>query len=318
MGCNPTIKDDSYKFFDNIENYIKKVDDAQQNRVTTEITSKCKGIYYTMSSSFENELIATSVCEEIVKLYKSLDKIKGKSKCSKDNNNDCEFFNYWVNFQISKSRFNESNCIYHIYDAIESQFTGTDHYDVNIELIYDIKKDELDKMNILYRLYKIYTDLDNILDNKTKDTKELLLSYSTACCTDYLEANYLCSGGNDDNNSNIQFCTQLENFKTKYIGLYERVDRNGPEYTNNFKRLTQCDNNTVSTALIGTTVGLVPLLVGLYKFTPLRQLINSNKGKLTQEYRNNDDERRNIMLMDQGSEHISSQQGTYNIKYHSV
>ncbi|KNA01730.1 hypothetical protein PVNG_06211 [Plasmodium vivax North Korean] len=266
-----------------------------------------------MSSSFENELIATSVCEEIVKLYKSLYKFKGKSKCSDDYKNDCEFFNYWVNFQISKSRLNESVCIDPIYNAIESQFTGTDHYAVDLDFIYDIKKDELDKMNILYRLYKIYTDINGILENADDMVKKKLSSLSTACCTDYLVANYMCNGDNDHNINHSQFCTQLKKFKEKYEELYKRADAHGPEYSKNFIKLTQCDNNTVSTALIGTTVGLVPLL-----FTPLRQLINSKNGKFTQEHRNNDDEIRNIMLMDQGSEHISSQQGTYNIKYHSV
>ncbi|SCA59583.1 VIR protein [Plasmodium vivax] len=319
MGCNPTIRDDSYAFFEDIKNYIEKADNAQQNHTITDIASKCKGFYTTMRSSFENELIATSVCEEIVKLYESLDKIKGKSECPESYKDDCNFFNYWVNFKISKSRLNESVCIDHINNAIESQFTGTDHYAVVLDFIYDIKKDELDKMNILYRLYKIYTDLDSIVDNADDMVKNKLSSLSTACCTDYLVANYMCNGGNGDNINPSQFCMQLQKFKTKYIGLYERVDRNGPEYSKNLIKLSECKNtNVMSTALIGTTVGLVPLLVGLYKFTPLRQLINSNKGKLTQEYRNNDDEMRNIMLMDQKSEQISSQQGRYNIKYHSL
>ncbi|VUZ99790.1 PIR protein [Plasmodium vivax] len=316
MGCKAKIDSDSYAFFEDIKNYIEKADNAQQNHTITDIASKCKGFYTTMRSSFENELIATSVCEELIKLYKSLDKIKDKSQCPNDSKNDCNFFNYWVNFKISKSRLNESICIDPIYNAIESQFTRTDHYGVELAFIYDIKKDELDKMNILYRLYKIYTDINGILENDSEDVKKKLSSLSTECCTEFLEANYMCNGGNDKNNHS-QFCTQLENFKTKYKGLYNRVDQKGSEYSKNFKRLSQCDNNTMSTALIGTTVGLVPFLVGLYKFTPLRQLINSNKGKLTQGYRNNND-MRNITIMDQESEHISSQQGTYNIKYHSV
>ncbi|KMZ77341.1 hypothetical protein PVIIG_06415 [Plasmodium vivax India VII] len=279
----------------------------------TDIDSKCKDFYTTMRSSFENEQIAISVCKEIVKLYESLDKIKGKSECPESYKDDCEFFNYWVNFQISKSSPNESVCIDPINNAIESQFMLTDHYAVGLDFIYDIKKDDLNKMNLLYSLYKKYKVIDGILENASNMVKKTLLSHSTACCTDYLVANYMCNGGNDDINKHSQFCMQLEKFKEKYEGLYSRVDKKGHDYTNNFKRLTQCDNNTVSTALIGTTVGLVPLL-----FTPLRQLINSKNGKFTQEHRNNDDEIRNIMLMDQGSEHISSQQGTYNIKYHSV
>ncbi|GAB69757.1 CYIR protein, partial [Plasmodium cynomolgi strain B] len=121
-----------------------------------------------------------------------------------------------------------------------------------------------------------------------------------------------------------KFCKQLKKFKTKYVELYNTLYGKSIECLNNFKRFSQCEKtNTMTTALIGTTVGLIPLLGGLYKvkeikFNPFRQLINSKKGKLTHDYRNNDDYIRNIILMDQESENISFKQGTYNIKYHSV
>ncbi|KMZ96105.1 hypothetical protein PVNG_04494 [Plasmodium vivax North Korean] len=178
--------------------------------------------------------------------------------------------------------------------------------------IYNIREEDLKKINLLYGLYENYKKLDKILNPNQQDNPELLLELSSKCCRDYAEANYLCNG--EDN----KFCKKLQGFKIKYQGLYGKLNGKSSEYSNKFIKLSQCGNNSMSTALIGTTVGLVPLMVGLYKFTPLRQFINSKKGKLTQEYRNNDDQIRNIMLMDHGSEQKSSQQETYNIKYHSV
>ncbi|KMZ89821.1 hypothetical protein PVMG_05986 [Plasmodium vivax Mauritania I] len=176
---------------------------------------------------------------------------------------------------------------------------------------------------------KLYDSLTELKDYSNRDSnydksseflnywlnfklKENLKSGDDTFCQIY-NAYYMCNVGNNNNNHS-QFCTQLGKFKTKYESLYDTEIGRNPEYMNYFKKLSECKNtNVTSTALIGTTVGLIPLM-----FTPLRQLINSKNGKLTQEYRNNDDEMRNIMLMDEQSEQTSSPQGIYNIKYHSV
>ncbi|CAI7717603.1 Plasmodium vivax Vir protein, putative [Plasmodium vivax] len=318
MECRENSSEESYEFFDNIVNYIEKAKNGESTVGPSNYEDKCSSFMETSGSHTTDKETAKSICEEFVKLYYSLKDFK---KCFPNGRPDkicSNFLNYWINSKLRKIMKGEDNCVSHVYDLLESQFSADNDFNIKIndEYIYYIKKNDLKKMNILYNLYEKYTVLYNILDNSTNKDKELLLLHSTECCTYYLEADYMCNDGNNNNHS--QFCTQLKKFETTYKELYDRVDGKGLEYTNNFKRLTQCDNNTVSTALIGTTVGLAPLLVGLYKFTPLRQLINSNKGKFTQEYRSNDNEMKNIMLMDQGSEHISSQQGTYNIKYHNV
>ncbi|VUZ99740.1 PIR protein [Plasmodium vivax] len=317
--CSTRSRDEEiYEFFDNIEEYIKKAKTAESPSVFTKAEKGCNAFMNSSGSYFKDEDTAKGICVQYIKLYDSLSDLTSTSRIETNYKKCRKFLNYWVNFKFRENMKNEDYSVCNVYDFIESQFTANTDFNVHIGLIDNINKDDLYKMNILYRLYKIYTDLDDIVDNATNHVKKKLSSLSSACCTDYLVANYMCNGGNGDNINPSQFCMQLQKFKKKYEGLYVRVNRNGVEYSNNFIQLTQCNNNTVSTALIGTTVGLVPLLVGLYKFTPLRQLMNFKKGKLTQEYRNNEDEMRNIMLMDQGSEHISSQQGTYNIKYHSV
>ncbi|GAB69840.1 hypothetical protein PCYB_005890 [Plasmodium cynomolgi strain B] len=212
---------------------------------------------------------------------------------------------------------NESLCIKNIYDNIGDHFQHTNFYKKIFNLIYDINKDDLDKMNKLYSLYENYSKLNTIIDSNQDLDKQQLLTLSTACCTDYIKASYICNGGNNKNNN--KFCEKLKAFKSKYEELYNKVDTNGFEISANFKKLTQCGNtNIVSTALVGTAVGLIPLLGVLYKFTPLGQYFNYKKRKLSQLCRNNNEEMDNIKLMDQESEHISYQQGGFNIKYHSV
>ncbi|SCA60504.1 Plasmodium vivax Vir protein, putative [Plasmodium vivax] len=317
MSCIPQIKNDSYDFFEKLENYINKANADQSEDASGDISAKCDNFSKAWKNSFKNKQIAKNVCEELIKLYKSLDKIKGESQCPMDSKNDCNFFNYWVNFKISKSRLNESVCIEDIYNGIESQFTGSDFYNMFDDgVIYDITKDELDKMNILYNLYEKYTKLNAVIDSTIDLDKESFLSLSTACCTDYNDANYTCNGGN---NNDSKFCEKLKTFQSKYEGLQNKIDQNRPEYSDFFKSLSKCPNNKIiTTAVTGSIVGLIPLLGILYKFTPMGQVLRSKIGILNNNISNNEEDKTKMSLMDQENEQFRFQQGTYNIKYQSL
>ncbi|KMZ95081.1 hypothetical protein PVMG_05608 [Plasmodium vivax Mauritania I] len=257
-----------YDFFEKLENYINKANGDQSEDASGDISSNCENFSKTLESSFKNKQIAKNVCEELIKLYKSLNNIKAKSTRYNDYKNECGFFNYLVNFKLNKIRFNESVCIDYIYNGIESQFTGSDFYNMFDDgVIYNITKDELDKMNILYNLYEKYTKLNAVIDSTIDLDKESFLSLSTACCTDYNDANYTCNGGN---NNDSKFCEKLKTFQSKYEGLQNKIDQNRPEYSDFFKSLSKCPNNKIiTTAVTGSIVGLIPLLGILYKVSEL-------------------------------------------------
>ncbi|SCA83793.1 VIR protein [Plasmodium vivax] len=309
MPCSSSIGVDNYDFFDNIITYLEKeggvkVDGSELNKLDD--CDSFSNIY-----TPDNMEAGKYICKLFIKLYTSLNNVKNERH--EDYKKEWHFLNYWLNNNLSKTKLNKTTCATEFTEGFSNHCAHTFlNFDFPPDLIYNIREEDLNKMNLLYGLYEDYRKLNNILTTIPQGKPDLLLEPSTKCCSDYIKANYFCKG------ENSKFCTQLGKFKKMYEDLYPKLDGKSDEYTNSFKRLTQCDNNTMSTALVGTTVGLVPLLVGLYKFTPLRQLINSNKGKLTQEYRNNDDEMRNIMLMGHESENTSSPQGIYNIKYHSV
>ncbi|KMZ98955.1 hypothetical protein PVNG_05667 [Plasmodium vivax North Korean] len=188
-----------------IENYINKANNAQQNDESMQSPINCDGFYYTMQFYFDNKQIAVSVCKEILKLYKSLNTNNKKlTKCN-EYKKDCGFFNYWVNLRISKSIINGSQCVNYIYNGIDSQFSDSDFFDTNFDLIYDIDQDELNKMNILYSLYEKYSKLKTIISTISEQNKKQLLASSSECCTDYIQANHMCNGSNRNNNS--KFCT---------------------------------------------------------------------------------------------------------------
>ncbi|SCA59853.1 Plasmodium vivax Vir protein, putative [Plasmodium vivax] len=214
---------------------------------------------------------------------------------------------------------NEDYSVCDVYNGIEGQFSVNS--DINININYDyinsINEDYLYKMNILYNLYQNYVELNAIDYKKPEQDKQKLLILSTACCTDYNKAKYICNGDNKDNNT--KFCEKLTAFQSKYDKLYEEAAGKGSDYSKNFIRLSECGNNKIiTTAVTGTVVGLIPLLGVLYKFTPMGQLFKSKIGILNNDISNNDEEMTKISLMDQENESLRFKQGTYNIKYQSL
>ncbi|SCA82111.1 VIR protein [Plasmodium vivax] len=311
MGCDDKIESDSYDFFEDIENYINKVNSAQNNGATIDNPSDCDNFSTSSQSKFTNSTIAKNTCVELVKLYKSINSLKEMLTGNPNYKNDCRFFNYWVNFKITKSRSNEYHCVSDLYNAIESQCHSDFPNPLDVSVIYDIKKDDLYKMNILYNLYENYIKLKNIIDTDSRLEKQSLLPHSTACCTDYIEAKYICNGGN---NNSSTFCKKLGTFESKYEQLYQKFNEKTSEFSDDLIKLSECPNTKIiTTAVTGSIIGLIPLFGLLYKFTPMGQVLRSKMGIL-----NNDDEITNVSLMEQENEQLRLQKGKYNIKYQSL
>ncbi|VVA00378.1 PIR protein, partial [Plasmodium vivax] len=221
-------------------------------------------------------------------------------------------------FKLSENMKNDDDSVRDVYNAIESQITGSDGHDIFLCFIYDINKDDLYRMNILYNLYDKYIKLKNIIEDTSEPNKQSLLNLSTACCPHYIKAGYICNPGNNNNNSS-KFCKELNTFKSKYDDIYQKIVQKGADYSNNFIKLEECSNpKIITTAVTGSIIGLIPLLGVLYKFTPMGQVLRSKMGILNNDISKNDEEMTNISLMEQENESLNFQQGTYNIKYQSL
>ncbi|KMZ76928.1 hypothetical protein PVIIG_06302 [Plasmodium vivax India VII] len=249
-----------YEFFQNIEDYIKK---AKSAAVYSKDESECNSFVVSSGSYFKDTITAKGVCNEFIKLYVSLSDLRSYKndnvkyvKCSK-------FFNYWVNFKLKESMKNEYYTFSHVFNAIESHITLSDFYDVNLDFVYDIKQDDLSKMNILYSLYEKYTDLYTILNDMSNVDKVSTLSYSNECYNIYNNAISMCKGEKN------KFVEELERYKKKYETLYELVEKRRSDYYTSFVRLTNDNNNIVTTSVLGTTVALIPLFGLLYKVLEL-------------------------------------------------
>ncbi|KMZ96042.1 hypothetical protein PVNG_05980 [Plasmodium vivax North Korean] len=257
MDCTEKlINYDTYDFFDKAINYIESSNKLESN--TTELDAQDNCTTFSNAYTSSNFDTGKKVCELFLKLYNSLSNVE--NNIHDDYKKEWHFLNYWLNINISKRKLNKTTCATKLFEGLSNHCMHTLRFVSPPSFsIYNIREEDLKKMNLLYGLYENYRKLNDILSGSQHDKAGLLLGPSAKCCSDYAEANYLC---NDENN---KFCAQLKKFKTKYDGLYNTQIAINPEYTNNFKKLSECNNNTVSTAVIGTTVGLVPLLVGLYK-----------------------------------------------------
>ncbi|CAI7723963.1 Plasmodium vivax Vir protein, putative [Plasmodium vivax] len=302
MNCSP-----DYDFFNNIDKYITEVKKIENPTLPNTSLVDCK--HFSKQHDLGNIEKAEIMCNNFARINKLLEAIKTEVP------NHCKFLNYWFNSELSENWFSENNCISYVYNGLESHVQSNDEYNLLHCEYYDINKDELNKIKLLYSLYEKYTDISTILENKTSEDKKTLLSLSTACCPYYIDANYIC---NPTNNTST-FCKKLSNFRTQYEDLYQKFKAQRSDISDNFIKLEECPNTKIiSTAVTGTVVGLIPLMGVLYKFTPMGQMFRSKIGILNKDISNNDEEMIKMSLMEKENEPIRFQKGTYNIKYQSL
>ncbi|VVA00108.1 PIR protein [Plasmodium vivax] len=283
----------AYLFFDDIVNYISKAQNAEKTGAELKESTGCKSFYETWGSRLKNRESAKTLCGQFLKLCDSLPYLKKPSQEEHNYKKECSFLNYWVNFHIGKSINFESSCVKTIYDALESAVFNDLQYQLPTEPIYDVEKDELDKMNILYNLYENYNKLNAIdYKNEVQDKKQLL-THSTASCADYIKVSYICNGDNEKNNP--KFCDKLNTFKSKHDALYKDVVAKGSDFSDYFIELSKCPNTKIiTTAVTGSIVGLIPLLGVLYKFTPMGQVFRSKIGIMNNDISDNNEEMTNL------------------------
>ncbi|KMZ76768.1 hypothetical protein PVIIG_05849 [Plasmodium vivax India VII] len=263
---------------------------------------------YAKSNTTEGE----KICEHFIKLYKFFPNIKTNIVKDTKYKNDWYFLNYWLNIKFNESMLDKSKCVYYYYEGMENHCMNTlSSSTYSSKLIYDINQEDLNRMKALYILHENYSKLDNILNKGTPQEPESLLEPSRICSYTYKSARYMC------NEKYEKFCEKLDKFKIEYDKLHITAKTKGEQFANNLKKLTDYDNsNIISTTLIGSAVGLIPLLGILYKFTPIGQKLKSQKRKLSKGHSNNIDEIIKTSLLNYENDQLNLKQEKYNIEYH--
>ncbi|KMZ89399.1 hypothetical protein PVBG_05910 [Plasmodium vivax Brazil I] len=254
-----------YNFFENISRYIINGKSIEDIIDMDKSYTYCNSFTSMWGKKSGNKEIAENICYRFISLYKYLSHENHNYK------NDFAFLNYWVNRKIQEAEFNNDTTVSDFYGHIDSHVLHVMGYKISEGLIYDIDKDELNKMNNLFNLYEKYSKLNYIIDNDEGLDKQSLLSVSTECCIDYIKASNICNPDyNNNNNINSKFCEKLKNFESEYEKLYKKDGEIGSDISDNFIRLSECGNTKImSNKLLGSMVGIIPLFGILYKVKQL-------------------------------------------------
>ncbi|CAI7719875.1 Plasmodium vivax Vir protein, putative [Plasmodium vivax] len=318
MSCSGDIRDYGYDFFDNISNYMKDGKSIEDTVKSVDASKHCDSFSSATASQLGDKENAKYICEIFTKLCNHFPNCKEQEQDTSYKQN-CGLLNYWLNMKLNDDKINGKTCVSEIENLIQSHCSDIFGFSIqSLDFLYDIKKKELHKMNILYSLYQNYRKLKNIIHTNSGPEKPSLLPHSTACCTDYIEAKYICNGDNNNNN-NSTFCDKLGTFVSEYGKLYQEFDGKRSQFSDYLIKLEECPNTKIiTTAVTGSIVGLIPLLGVLYKFTPMGQVFRSKIGISNNDISNNDEQKIKISLMEKENEPIRFQQGTYNIKYQTL
>ncbi|SCA60448.1 Plasmodium vivax Vir protein, putative [Plasmodium vivax] len=314
MSCSEKIKNHSYDFFDNITNYMKDGNSIESTITSMQASQNCNSFSKALANKLGSEQNAKNICDLFTKLYNYLPNLKNKKEHDPNYKKDCELLNYWLNMKLNDGKIKVNTCVSELYNHIESQCSDIFGFNVDsLDFLYDIKKEELHKMTLLFSLYETYIKLHYILNKTGEVDTSLLLSHSTNCYNEYTKALLICNGETN------KFCEKLKNFKSKYVELYTIVDNKGPNISKNFIRLEyNKDYKIILTSVLGTIFGVVLIFMIFYKFTPLRQLFKKNKRKLNEVHRNQGLEVKNMQLLDYENEETRFLPGRYDINYYSI
>ncbi|CAG9479383.1 unnamed protein product [Plasmodium vivax] len=214
MGCPRNNTNESYSFFENIEVYLNAVKSSGNTPTPKEVSKECTS----MSDIFyknNNPEVAKSICEQFLKLYKSLiDTLSpSRDKTGPSDLRFMDFLNYWLNAELKKKMYNKNICVRHFYDDLDNYAYDAINYSLyNYDKIYVIKNDDLENMNILYNLYSnFYIVYDG--SKIVCDRKDTCLEYSKKCVQEYKKGIIKCK------EKGSVFCQAIEKFNGKYESL---------------------------------------------------------------------------------------------------
>ncbi|VVA00252.1 PIR protein, partial [Plasmodium vivax] len=257
MECSEDSREGNYVFFDNIESYIKYAEEAENTKIEGKVDKECGQFSKDWRSMFKTEEIAKNTCGHFMNLYKKFPSLKDNNDPNYEK--DYSFLNYWINMKIYINKNNENTCVQSFYRNIDAYVDQilTDY--TSIVELYDIIKDDFNKINILYILYKNYYKLKSGLSTILETNKTSLLPYSNECYDTYKIAETML------NDQDTTFNEKLTKFTSDYIKLYPKFEEKEKEFNIYFKRLSDKQINIITTSVFGSLVGLIPFMGILYK-----------------------------------------------------
>ncbi|SBT55804.1 PIR Superfamily Protein [Plasmodium ovale wallikeri] len=324
MAHDIVSREESYGFFETFDYYISKAESAERKYVKRDQENFCKS--FISDDIFTHISFPQNFCVQFKYLYDLLlsGSISGQTSESLDNN-DCAFINYWLNDKLRGINIDTSICVNTFYNKIKANNEGIFKNTSLEKKLYNIEKNNLEKMRKLYDLYKIKSKISiAITEGAQPEESASCLSYAKECYKKYKEAVINCS------EACSYFYDLLTDFKNKY--KEELTPFADSPSSCNYKELFEFEDyrtllreyesgpfkNIITLPVLIPMCGVFLMFLYSNMFTPFRQRV-LEKIKKTRN-----------MLFDAGERHNGSllytydddknifNEGEYNISYYTV
>ncbi|SBS92542.1 PIR Superfamily Protein [Plasmodium ovale curtisi] len=208
MSDDKVSKDESYSFFSNFS-YCEDMEDKLLNVGVNE-KNCCDS--FLKDSIFIHIPFPDIFCEQFNKLHNLLLKSTvGKKKSDTLENSDCAFMNYWINDKLRGINSDNSISVNDFYKKLKTNNATIFKNEKLEKKLYNIEKQDLENMRVLYNLYNIKSKVSTALAvDASPDVSASCLMYTNKCKKKYRDSIINC---NDDCSD---FYSALTDFKNKY------------------------------------------------------------------------------------------------------
>ncbi|KNA01555.1 hypothetical protein PVNG_05001 [Plasmodium vivax North Korean] len=266
------LKNFTYKFFENIDRYIKAENNAESTRTPQEISTECDSFSKVLYKS-EYPSIAKQICEKFAKRYISLYPSLDRSTSDPNYIKDWAFLNYWLNCELNKSVLYKNTYVKEFYHGMEGYVQEKLKYGFLTDIeIFDINEDKLDDIHLLFNLYSNFHRIINE-DKIVCKNENICLDYYSKCVQEYKRGIIKCRKEDSD------FCKVIGAFRKKYDALKSKTISSSHFSTSELKSLPSHEealdeyNNelyrrkiTIATiSIICSIFGISLILFSLYK-----------------------------------------------------
>ncbi|SBT54867.1 PIR Superfamily Protein [Plasmodium ovale wallikeri] len=217
MSCTPKNTEENYSFFQSNSDYAEKANKAEHDSISSDYTSGCDNF----SSDFGTSKIdLVGYCKKFKYFFHLISPDKRLTKPVSDEN-AYRYLNYWINYLLKKNSSNSTICVETFYNKLKVYDTSFDNENTLKDKIYDIKKNDLQYMNILNNLHTYYENIySKITDSNVRGIHSSCSNDNQKCIEKYEEVILNCPDVGD----NTHFCTALSNFKEKYEKLQDHIN----------------------------------------------------------------------------------------------
>ncbi|SBT83692.1 PIR protein [Plasmodium ovale] len=299
--------EDFYCFYTEFTKYK----DKSKSIKPTEINEYTKSCAQVINDKFQDK---TNIEELLTKIKKFLEHYKNSD--SKNSNKYYGYINYWLKTQLTENDplIKNTTDFYNMFKNCDSDVEL-----LNKKFLY-INSKQNDLFKRINELYSVYDDYFNFIAFKSIDTVNCV--YAKQCVNKY---NNIVDNYASNDKSNLLY--ELQNLKHLFnqngIFSLQGCEKEIPT----LKPLPEANKSEVISSLpssslipipaIAATVGIFPLLLLLYKHTPLVSLLYSRIIEMKNKLINVAQENHELSFLDERSQ-VFADNESYNLIYSSA